>query len=114
AVRDVVDWASHALWSRLRARRSAVGARARTTRRRRVESDRAWEELRMAARLVRDQLRRHADSQSRHAPRPGEAGDLLDAGDRTREHDGLSGQDVSAVERVAAHRRFGDAIAQPR
>ena len=61
---------SHAVRPGVRARRPAVGSRARPARRRRAEPDRARQELRLAARLVRRQLQRRADPESRHAARP--------------------------------------------
>ena len=62
AVGDVDHGASHAVRPRVRARRPAVGARARPEGRRRAEPDRARQELRLAARRVRGQLQRHARS----------------------------------------------------
>ena len=53
--------------SGLLAHRRALGSRARPARRRRAEPDREGQELRLAAGLVRDELQRRADSQSRHA-----------------------------------------------
>ena len=60
---------SHAVRPGVRARRPAVGSRARPERRRRAEPDRARQELRLAARLLRDQLQRRADPESGHAAR---------------------------------------------
>ena len=79
AVRDMVDRSSHAVRSGVRARRPAVGNRARPERRRRAEPDRAQQELRLAARVLRDELQRHADSEPGHTAGFDQAGDLLDA-----------------------------------
>ena len=87
----------------VRARWPAVGSRTRTAWRRRVEPDRARQELRLAARLVRRQLQRRADSESRHAPGSGQAGHLLDPDHRAGQSHVLPGRDVSAVERLSAH-----------
>ena len=51
-----------------------------------------------AAGLVRDELRRRAHREPRHAPRPRQAGHLLDARDRARQPDVLQRRDVPAVE----------------
>jgi hypothetical protein len=61
------DGPSHPLWSGLRAGRPSVGARAWPEGRRRVEPNRAQQELRLAARLLRDQLQRRPDPKSRYA-----------------------------------------------
>ena len=83
------------------------------TRRRRVEPDRARQELRLAAGVVRDQLQRRADPEPRHAAGSGEAGDLLDAVIAPGQLIVLQGRDVPAVERLGADRRHGDPVAQP-
>ena len=62
---DMDDRSSHAVRPGVRARRPAVGNRARPERRRRAEPDRARQELRLAARVVRDELQRHADPAAR-------------------------------------------------
>ena len=85
AVGNVDDGSSDTIRSRLRAGRPAVGARAWAAGRRRAESDRARQELRLATRVVRNQLRRHSDTEPGHAGRSDQAGDLLDAGHRSRE-----------------------------
>ena len=98
---------SHAVRPGVRARRPAVGSRARTARRRRAEPDRARQELRLAARLVRRQLQRRADPESGHAARSDQAGHLLDADHRAGQPHVLQRRDVPAVERLGADRRHG-------
>ena len=60
--------------------------------RRRAEPDREGEELRVAARLVRSELQRRADSPPRHAARSGEAGPLLGTSHRAGQSDVLHEQ----------------------
>ena len=67
AGRDLEHRSPHPLRPGVRARWPAVGSRARSERRRRAEPDRAGQELRLAAGLVRGQLQRRADSKSGHA-----------------------------------------------
>ena len=64
SVGNVDQRSSHAVRPGVRAGWPAVGSGAWPTGRRRAESDRARQELRLAARLVRDELQRRADSQS--------------------------------------------------
>ena len=99
---DLDQRSSHALRSGVRARRPAVGSRARPERRRRAEPDRARQELRLAARVLRHQLQRRADPESGYAARSGQAGDLLDADHRAGQSHVLQRRDVPAV---AAARR---------
>ena len=110
---DVDHRTSHAVRPGVRARRPAVGSRARPARRRRAEPDRARQELRLAARVVRDELQRRADPEPGHAARSDQAGDLLDAGHRAGQPHVLQRRDVPAVEGLGADRRHGDADAQP-
>ena len=110
---DLDHRSSHALRPGVRARRPAVGTRARPERRRRAEPDRARQELRLAARLLRDQLQPRADPESGYAAGSDQAGDLLDADHRAGQSHVLQRRDVPAVEGLGAHRRHGDADAQP-
>ena len=98
AGRNLGNRRSHALWAGVLARRRAVGSRAWSARRRRAELDREGQELRLAARLVRHQLQRHADPEPRHEQRVHEARPVVGAGHRARQSDVLhERQDVPAV-----------------
>jgi hypothetical protein len=83
-------------------------------RRRRVEPDRAWQELRLAARVVRNELQRCPDPEPRHSAGSDQAGHLLDAGHRAWQPHLLQRCDVSAVEGLGADRWDGVADAQSR
>lgn len=104
---------SHALWLGVHTGRPTMGARARPGGWRRVESHRAGQELRLAARLVRPALQRQSDSASGHKARSDEAGPVLVARDRARQSCALSRRGVPAVERLGTDRRSRLAVVDP-
>src|SRR5262247_4790577 len=84
-----------------------------TPRRRRAEPDREGQKLRLATRLLREELQRGADSQSRHAARLGEACPLLGTGDRAGQPHVLPRyQNFSADKATAVPLRKSDGTAQ--
>ena len=93
--------------------RRIVGGRAWPARRRRAEPDREGQELWLATRVLQPELQRRADSESGHAAGSDQAGHLLDAGHRARQHHVLQGRDVPAVGGLGADWRHGEPDAEP-